>query len=226
MSKKKSRRSTTENAAVNPQLNLKSRYEELEDISEYFHTLPDEAKEWMNKYTENVVNASFDKKEDNNLVNLEFTRDLLKTYIKDLKKDNPKNKRVITFVNKYLIRRDNVPLDIIKDLFFENDERKQVRLIGKLKKALLENIKNTKKREVNKVIKLIQKEVYNVNNSRNRCILTREKAGGSLNYIEELNENDQSMSNEDQLIEYIDLRNELKKLKDTNSDSDDSSEET
>jgi len=226
MSKKKTRRSTTKNSAINPQLNLKSRYEELEDISAYFHTLPDDAKDWLNKYTENVVNASFDKKEDNNLINTTFTRDLLKDYIKNLKQDNPKDKKVISFVNKYLIRRDNIPIEIIKELFFEKNEKKQLKLLVRLKKALLENIKSTKKREVNKVVKLIQKEVYGINNSRNRCILTREKAGGSLNYIEELNDNEQLLSSEDQLIEYIDLRNKLQKLEDTNGNSDDSSDDT
>ncbi len=226
MPKKKSRRSTTENAATNPQLNLKSRYEELEDINEYFHTLSPKDKKWMNDYTENFVNASFDKDPDENLISLEFTKTLLKKYIKDLKGDNAKDKKVISFVNKYLIRADNVPLKIIKELFFEKNEKKQLRLIGKLREEIFSNIKDTKKREINKIIKIMEKEVYGINNSRNRCILTREKAGGSLNYIEELSENDQYTNTEDDLIDIIDLKNSLNKLNNTNNNGNDSSNDT
>lgn len=223
MKKKKTRRSTTENSAVIPQLNLKSRYEELEDINEYYKDLPPEAQQWMNSYTENFINASFTK-EDQNLINFNFTKSLLKKYIKDIKSNKTKDKKVVSFVNKYLIRSDNIPLKIIKELFFEEDERKQVKLVKRLRNALLNNIKKTKKREINKIIKIIQREVYGVNNSRNRCILTKEKAGGTLNYLEELTDNDQMLSNEDQLIEVIDLRNQIEKLKNTSDNSDDSSD--
>lgn len=226
MRKKKTRRQQTENAAVNPQLNLKSRYEELEDIGEYFHTLPPDAQKWLNNYTENFVNASFSKEDEDNLVNIDFTKTLIKECLKNLKKNTTVSKKVKSFVNKYLIRSDNVPIQLIKDLFFEDNEKKQLRLLKKLKEALLNNIKNTKKREVNKVIKIIEKEVYNTNNSRNRCILTKEKAAGTLNYIEELTENEQLSSSEDELIAFIDLKNSLNKLKNTDDDGNNSSNNT
>lgn len=219
-------RNQIKNAAVAPQLNLKSRYEELEDINEYFHTLPQAEQEWLNKYTENIVNASFSKREEDNLINLENTKELLKSYIKNLKNAKTTDQRVISFVNKYLIRSDNVPLEIIKQIFFEQEDKKIIKLVSQLKKELLSNIKDIKKREVNKVIKLIQKEAYGINNSRNRCILTKEKSYGSLNYIEELTDNDQMNFSEDEMIAVLDLKEKLSNLKKTDKNSDDSSEDS
>lgn len=215
------------NSAVSPELNLKSRYEELADISEYFDSLPPEAQKWMNSYTENFVNASFDKEtKSNNLVNFKFIEDLLKKYLKEYKKTGLNNKQVKNFINKYLIREDNVPLQIIKELFFEENEKKQLKLIKLLKKDILANVKTAKKREVNKIVKLIELEVYGINNSRNRCILTKEKAEGALNYTEELTEQEQMISSEDSIIEYIDKKSELEERLNNFDDSDDDSDDS
>lgn len=214
--KPKTLREKTKNSAVKPQLNLKSRYEELEDINSYFNDLPKEAQDWMTKYTENHVNASFKKdKEDNftkdNLLTESSTRVLLKQYIVDIK--NYKGERKVrSFVDKYLIREDNVPLSIIKEMFFENNDKKLLELAHELKEELTKNVNKTSKREVNKIMKLIENEVYNLNNARNRCIITKSKAAGQLNYIEDLDENDLTID-EDDLIERIDLKTELDKIK-------------
>lgn len=58
MRKVKNKRQKTKYSAVDPQLNLKSRYEEIMDIQEYFNTLSDKDKKWMNKFTEEYVNAN------------------------------------------------------------------------------------------------------------------------------------------------------------------------
>lgn len=208
MKKKKNLRSTTKNSAVKPELNLKSRYEELSDINEYYGSLPPEAQEWMNKYTENYVNAGFN---EDRLLTVSSTRVLLKQYIQDIKKYKGERK-IKDFVSKYLIREDNVPLNIIKLIFFETDDKKLKKLTSQLKDAIMDNISNVGKREIGKIMKLMENEVYNNNNARNRCIITKSKAKGTLNYLEELDEND-IVLDENDLIERIDLQKELNKLK-------------
>ena len=42
-------------AALDPTLNLKSRYNEIEDLASYADTLPKEAKEWLNAYSEEEI---------------------------------------------------------------------------------------------------------------------------------------------------------------------------
>lgn len=206
--KQKSVRSETKNSSVKPQLNLKSRYEELEDINSYFNQLPPEAQDWMQKYTSNHVNADF---RDDNLLTNETTRILLKQYIKEIK--NYKGERKVKdFVSKYLIREDNIPVGIIRDMFFETNDKKLLKLVDDLKESITKNINKTSKREVNKIMKLIETEVYNLNNARNRCIITKSKASGQLNYLEDLDEND-LVIDEDDLIDRIDLKSELDKLK-------------
>lgn len=206
--KKKTKRSTVKNAIIDPNYNLKSRSEELGDIDSYFHTLSPEDQKWMLKYTENFVNASLDRKQaKNNLITPTYTKNLIETYLKKFRKKNT-DKEVIDFLKKYLIRNDNVPLKIIHDIFFEENEKNLLKLIKELKDALYENIKQVKKREVNKIIKLIEKEIYGVNNSRNRCIVTREKAGGSMSYIEDMDADEHSYNLEDALIAKIDLTKE------------------
>lgn len=217
--KKKTKRSTVKNAIVDPHYNLKSRSEELGDIDSYFHTLSPEDQKWMLKYTENFVNASVDRKRaKNNLITPTYTKNLIETYLKKFRKKQT-DKEVIDFIKKYLIRNDNVPLKVIHDIFFEENEKQLLKLVKELKDSLYENIKEVKKREVNKIIKLIEKEIYGVNNSRNRCIVTREKAGGSMSYIEEMNEDDHFYNLEDALISKIDLAEESDDFDDGDSGS-------
>jgi len=59
---KRNKRSKSRYPAVDPQLNLKTRYEEIEDIASYFKTLPDTAKDFMHSFVEEYVNAKFDHK--------------------------------------------------------------------------------------------------------------------------------------------------------------------
>jgi hypothetical protein len=215
--KKKTKRNTVKNAIINPNYNLKSRSEELGDISEYFNTLPPEEKAWMLKYSENVINAGFDREVDkNNLISNSYTKDLILSYVTNVTKFKNKNldKNVVRFITKYLIRNDNIPLKIIQDIFFENDKKKLTKLISNLKESLCTNIKKVKKREVNQIIKIMEKEIYNTNNARNRCIMTKEKAAGSLSYINDMSEDEISYNYEDVLVAKIDKQNELAKESD------------
>lgn len=59
--------------------------------------------------------------------------------------------------------------------------------------------------------KSMKRDSYNRNNARNRCIYTREKAQGKLNYVEDLKieMNDEYIEYEDRLIEEIDNSKKL-----------------
>lgn len=48
--------------ALDPKYNLKNRFEEIQDIASYAKGLPDEAKDWLNSFTEEYVNANFTHK--------------------------------------------------------------------------------------------------------------------------------------------------------------------
>ncbi len=102
--KKKSKKPTKRNkrkfANLYPNLNLKSRYEEIEDLYSYMDKLDEDCKAWLDKFAKEYINASFEHKD---------------------------------------------PL--------HNKEQ--------------------------------QREIYNRNNERNRCVLTRMKAYGNVNYLEE-----------------------------------------
>jgi hypothetical protein len=73
----KSRRSKERFPAVKPELNLLIRREEIEDVAEYFGSLPESAKIWMNKFMEEYVNAKLDRENISN--NIHNTKELKKT---------------------------------------------------------------------------------------------------------------------------------------------------
>ena len=56
--KGKSRRSRTKFAELNPSLNLKTRFEEIEDMASYFDKLSDKDKAWLNQFAKEYVNAN------------------------------------------------------------------------------------------------------------------------------------------------------------------------
>lgn len=60
--KKQTRRSKAKFPALKPEYNLKTRYEEIADMRSYMSKLNDKEKEWLNKFAEEYVNASFPKK--------------------------------------------------------------------------------------------------------------------------------------------------------------------
>lgn len=55
--KKQNRRSKDKYAALNPELNLRSRYELID--YDYIDKLSDEEKKWLNTFTEEYTNANF-----------------------------------------------------------------------------------------------------------------------------------------------------------------------
>jgi len=59
---KQNKRTKQKYPAINPEVNLKTRYEEIMDVASYFHTLPEDAKKFMHSFVEEYVNAKFDHK--------------------------------------------------------------------------------------------------------------------------------------------------------------------
>jgi len=57
--KKKTRRSDLEFPALSPQHNLKSRYEEIEDLASYANTLSKEDRAWLNAFAEEEICSNF-----------------------------------------------------------------------------------------------------------------------------------------------------------------------
>ncbi|SRR6266700_6006258 len=88
---KKTKRQQEKYSAVEPQVNLKARYEEIMDIQEYFHDLPEYAKKWMNKFTDEYVNDVLDRK--NLKKNLHNTKKLKKSCDD---RNNSRNRDVLT----------------------------------------------------------------------------------------------------------------------------------
>lgn len=98
-------------AALDPTLNLKTRFEEIDDIASYAHTLPLEAKEWLNSYVEEEIITN-----------------------------------------------------------------------GNHRGPKLNDFSDPK----------VRSRIYGNNNSRNRCVMTREKAQGVLNYLSEIEEKEEN----------------------------------
>ena len=58
--KAKNRRCDQKYPALSPHHNLKIRYEEIEDLASYAHTLSDEDRAWLNSFSEEEICANFD----------------------------------------------------------------------------------------------------------------------------------------------------------------------
>lgn len=71
--KKLTRRSATPHPALHPELNLRSRWELID--YDYIDKLSETDKAWLNKFTDEYVNANFDRKNLKN--NLHKTRELI-----------------------------------------------------------------------------------------------------------------------------------------------------
>lgn len=197
-----SRRDLKENSAVDTNYNLYSRREELTDIAEYFHTLSPKDQEWMNSYAEEFVNANFDHKKKK-ILTKETAEKILRAYIKRLKKGDD-DKKVQSFVKRFLLKKDTVPIEVLQELFFETDEEKILKLVKSFKSKVLNELKSVSVKKIRAIIKGFIKESYDNNNARNRCTHTNETAQGALNYLEEVPEDKLSYNDEDLIIDRMD----------------------
>lgn len=103
--KEKNKRSKSKYPALDPQLNLRSRYEEIEDLQSYASSLSPQDREWLNAFSQEEICANFNH-------------------------SGPK-------------------------LNDKSDPK-------------------------------VRSRIYNRNNERNRCIMSREKSQGTLNYLDDI----------------------------------------
>lgn len=85
----KNKRARTKHPALRPELNLKTRYELID--YDYVDKLTEEEKTWLNKFTEEYVNASLDTKDLNN--NFHSTEELKKDCYR---RNNARNRDILT----------------------------------------------------------------------------------------------------------------------------------
>mgnify|MGYP003345048021 CR=1 FL=1 len=85
----KNKRAKTKYPALKPELNLKSRYELID--YDYVHKLSEEEKKWLNKFTEEYVNASLNTEDLNS--NLHNTTDLKRDCYR---RNNARNRDILT----------------------------------------------------------------------------------------------------------------------------------
>lgn len=86
---KKNKRSKSKHPALKPELNLKSRYELID--YDYVSKLTEKEKEWLNKFTEEYVNASLNTEDLNK--NFHNTDELKKDCYK---RNNARNRDILT----------------------------------------------------------------------------------------------------------------------------------
>jgi uncharacterized protein YecE (DUF72 family) len=115
MTKVRKQKKNLKHRALKPNLNLKTRWEEIQDLASYADTLSEEDRDWLNRFAEEYICANFRHK---------------------------------------------------GETIHKNEEQ--------------------------------IKEIYTRNNARNRCIFTREKAQGILNYLEEI-------TDDEDVLDYVNL---------------------
>lgn len=205
LKKKKSRRSQAKYPALDPHLNLKTRFEQLD--FDYVDKLPEEwidpvtgkkcnPKEYLNNFTNEYLHADF------------FTNE--KRIHKKKKVEHPKNEALNLLV-KNLAEAIKELNELINNANVNNIlKTKLKKLTVKLKNDLKKLIKN----EFSYVNDLFKRDAEHRNNSRNRCVLTRARAQGKALGFDDLPDTFYSNTNtEDEIIDRIDSLNASEKLK-------------
>jgi hypothetical protein len=214
MRKKKTRRSEAKYPALDPHLNLKTRFEELD--FDYIDQLPEtwtdpktgkkyNPKQWLNDFTNEHTHADF----------------------KSNKKRVHKKKKVESERNKDLRELLKTLTEKIKELVvLLNDSRANTTTKLKLKKTI-NKMKNQLKKQIlgefSYVEDYYKKEAEHKNNARNRCVLTRAKAQGKALGIDDLSiEYSRTENIEDEIIAKIDESNLMEEFEKSENDTDNS----
>ncbi len=214
MRKKKTRRSEAKYPALDPHLNLKTRFENLD--YDYVDTLPEtwtdpktgkkyNPKQWLNDFTNEHTHADF----------------------KTNKKRVHKKKKVESDKNKDLRELLKTLTEKIKELIATlNDSGVTTTTKLKLKKTI-NKLKNQLKKQILGELSYVEdyykKEAEHKNNARNRCVLTRAKAQGKALGIDDLSIHYTTDNNvEDEMIERIDELKLMEEFEKSDSDTDNS----
>lgn len=210
-SKKKNKRNQTKYPALDKTYNLRTRSElyDYDYINGYhdeetgvsIRPLNEKEKEFLNKFTEEFVNAEFKKS---------------KRRVQRKKRvEHPKNAS-LKKLNKIILDYLKTMTDTVNSSDITSSSKTNLRrTISKFKNEIKKKIK----KEMKYIKDFYKKEAYDNNNSRNRCILTRAKAQGKVISTDELPEHYSFDTNvEDKIINELDF---AKQLKDQSSDTGD-----
>lgn len=202
MLKKKTRRSEAKYPALDPHLNLKTRFEQID--FDYVDQLPTEwidpvtgkkynPKQYLNDFASEYIHADFsiNKKRVHKTKRIQKKRRV----------EHEKNKD-LNILRKNLLESIKGLNELINNSIVNNTTKiKLKKLVVKLKV----NVKKLMKSELAFVNDYYQKEAYDRNNARNRCVLTRARAQGKALGFDDLPEDIYKDGNvEDELIEQID----------------------
>lgn len=205
--KKKIKRNQTKYPALDKTFNLKTRsdlydYDYIngyhdEETGVTIRALTESEKEYLNKFTEEYVNAGFKPRK--------------KRVHKQKKSEHPKNINLRQF-NKKMLEHIKAMTESLNNSDIANTSKSNLRrLISKFRN----DVKKKIKREMKFIKDFYKKDSYDSNNSRNRCILTRAKAQGLAIGVDEIPENYSiEMNEEDKMIERLDLKKELENSED------------
>jgi hypothetical protein len=217
MRKKKTRRSEAKYPALDPHLNLKTRFEFLD--MDYLDQLPETwtdpktGKKWTNAQLKQYLNDF-----TNEHVHADFTTN---------KKRIHKKKKVESDKNKDLRELLKTLTEKIKELIGTlNDSRVTTTTKLKLKKTI-NKLKNQLKKQILGELSYVEdyykKEAEHKNNARNRCVLTRAKAQGKSLGIDDLSiEYSRTENVEDEMIDRIDELNLMEDLEKSDDSTDNS----
>ena len=216
--KKRTRRSGSKYPALDPQLNLKTRFEQLD--TDYLNKLP---KTWTDPKTGKKWTDSELKQYLN-----DFTNEFIHADFTTNKKRIHKKKRVESESNKHLKNLSkNVNAQFKEIIKLINDA--QITTTSKIKiKRIVNQFKTQLKKQINSSLSFIddfyKKEAEHKNNARNRCRYTRANAQNKTMGISQLNESLLSPDDlENDIIDKIDRERELE-LTEEFQETDDSSE--
>lgn len=138
---KKTKRSRTKYPNLYPELNLKTRFEEISDINSYIGKLNDEEKAWLNKFVGESINASFSKNNSENLHKRKAQR--LEAYTRN----NARNRDILT---KAKAMGDAVYIEDLKIKDVKSKVSTEDTLIEELDSKNGENLKSTNNSRKNK----------------------------------------------------------------------------
>jgi hypothetical protein len=218
--KKRNKRSNSQFPALDPHLNLKTRFEQL-DI-DYLDKLPANwvdpktGKKWSNTQLKQYLNDF-----TNESIHADFTTN--KKRIHKKKKVEGKNNKHLKNLSKDVNVKFKEIIKLINDGQITNTSKiKLKRIVNQFKAELKIQIANS----LSFIDDFYKKEAEDKNNARNRCILTRAKAQGKALGIDDLSESLLVPNNlEDEIIDRIDREKELDFM-DEFEDASDSSDET
>lgn len=203
MPKKQTKRNRNKYPSLQPELNLKTRYELLD--YDYANNLPEtwtdpktgkkyNPKQWLNDFTEEYVSTSFNK---------------AKRIHKKTKVENPQNKNLISIKDEFLIMIKNINELINNSAISVKSKNNLKKNINKFKKSF--NI--VVKKSLSNIEDHYKKDSETRNNARNRCIMTRARAQGKMLGIDGLPEDYLTNNNvENDMIERIDALNYIEDL--------------